>query len=171
MILVTIGMNDAPYDSLFQRIDDLAPNLGEKIVMQVGNTGFFGKNTECFTYLNNSRMEELFDKADLVIAHAGVGTIINALQRNIPMVLVPREVVKPDVTKDQQASVAKEVESLGRGVVLTNLDDLEDCIIRARNLSFGPYSKNTSLCDYLAELFSEINHRLESKGKHRILLP
>lgn len=158
MILVTIGMNDAPYGPMFQIIDDLAPSLGEEVVMQVGNSGFTAKNSPTYTTLIDEEMQKLFDRADLIVAHAGIGTILNGLNRNIPLVLVPRNVVT-GTDRDQQDVVARKVESMGRGVRVTTLDELPAKIDEARKLVFEPYKKNTDLCDNLSKILDEITQK------------
>lgn len=159
MILVTIGMNDAPYGRMFQMIDDLAPSLGEEVVMQTGNIDYAAANCKTVKFLVDSEMKDLFDSADLIVAHAGIGTILNGLQRNIPLVLVPRSVVM-DVDCDQQDIVAKKVESMGRGVRVTSLEELPQKINDAKSLSFPPYMKNTDLCDGLSKILKDIENTL-----------
>lgn len=148
-------MNDAPYLPLFEAMDGLAPSLGEEVVMQVGPSGFEGKNSRCFRYLPEDEMQAVFDRAGLIVCHAGIGTILNGMDRNIPLVLVPRCVVRPGTETDQQMTVARKVEALGRGVVVETLDGLGAGIARGRALEFGPYKRDTSLCDFLSDLLRE----------------
>ena len=159
MILVTIGMNDAPYDRMFRIIDDLAPSLGEEVVVQTGNIEFDARNCRTVKFLVDTEMKELFDSANLIIAHAGIGTILNGLQRNIPLVLVPRNVVM-DADQDQQDIIARKVESMGRGVRVTSLDELPQKIQEAKSLKFPPYSKDTGLCDGLSRILEDIDNAL-----------
>ena len=157
MIFVTIGMNDAPWNGLFFRMDDYAARTGEEVIMQVGNTGFEGKHTECFKFGTNDSMKEIYDRADMIVCHAGLGTILNALERNIPVVMIPRVVVVPELTRDQQGAVAEKVEKIGRGVVVNDLDDVFDGIEKARALKFPPYKRDDSLVKFLIELLAEID--------------
>lgn len=155
-------MNDAPYEGMFAIMDSLAPSLGEEVVMQVGNSGFTGRNTKCFPFKPDAEMQALFDEASLIVCHAGIGSILNGMERNVPLVLVPRDVVVPEAVNDQQAIVAAKVEALGRAVVVSNLDELGDAIERARHLEFPPYVRDDSLCVFLSGLLDEIASK---KGK------
>lgn len=154
-------MNDVPFGPMFERLDELAPSLGEEVVMQVGNTGFTGRNTRCFPFKREEEMTAEFDKASLVICHAGIGTILNGLERNLPLVLVPREVVLPNSESEQQGVVAKKVEEMGRATVVWDLDELEAKIKEARELKFPPYSKDNSLCVFLSGLLDDIEAKRE----------
>jgi UDP-N-acetylglucosamine transferase subunit ALG13 len=153
-------MNDAPYDKMFQIIDELAPSLNEEVIIQTGNIEFSAKNCKTVKFLVDSEMKALFDSADLIIAHAGIGTILNGLQRNIPLVLVPRSVVM-DADQDQQDIVARKIESMGRGVRVTSLDELPQKITDAKLLIFSPYKKNTSLCEAISKILNNIELSLK----------
>lgn len=161
-------MNDSPYVPLFEEMDRLAPELGEEVVQQVGNLGFEGKNSRCFTYKPDKEMAELFNATDLMICHAGIGTIINGLDRNIPLVLVPRSTVVPGITGDQQSIVAGKIAELGRGVIVEDIGQLKEKIEEARALNLEPYRRDTSLCDFLSDLFEKIDSGTEKpKGLFR----
>ncbi len=97
-------MNDYPFGPLFERMDAYAERSGKEVVQQVAGTGFNGSHSRCFDFLPDDGMSELYGKADLVVCHAGIGTILNCLERRIPMVLVPRTVVvrNTDGTPDGQ---------------------------------------------------------------------
>jgi len=138
-------MNNFDFIDLFQKMDDLAPSLGEPVVQQIGHNVFKGKNSECFPYKPDAEMQALFDGADLIITHAGVGSIMNGLNRNIPMVLIPRAVLVPTKEFNQQEYVADKICATGRAVVLNSLNELPEKIEEARALKFGPYERNRSL--------------------------
>lgn len=158
-------MNDAPYTPLFEEMDRLAPELGEEVVQQVGNLGFSGKNSVCFTYRSDKEMAELFDAADLMVCHAGIGTIINGLDRGIPLVLVPRCTVLPDISGDQQGIVAEKIREMGRGTVVKDMCQLKEKIAEARALEPGPYKRDTSLCGFLSDLLGKIDSGAEKSSK------
>ena len=150
-------MNNSPYVPMFEIMDELAGELGEKVVQQVGSLPFKGKNSDCFTSLSDKKMAKMYDSASLIVGHAGIGTIVNGLKRNIPLVLVPRTVVYPEAENDQQAIVAHEVESMGRAVVVEDLSELKDKIEDARRLKMEPYVPDDSLCRFLSDLFGELD--------------
>lgn len=162
-------MNDFDFDRLFQAMDDLAPTLGEPVVQQIGHSTFVSKNSECFSYKVDGEMQALFDKADLIITHAGVGSILNGLNRNIPLILFPRTILVPIEGFDQQKYVAEKVRDMGRAVVLGSLEELPQKILEARNLKFEPYQKDRSLVTWLDNLLGEISEKKQKKKKIRDL--
>ncbi|AGI48528.1 hypothetical protein TALC_01562 [Thermoplasmatales archaeon BRNA1] len=170
MIFATIGMNDSPYGEMFRILDGIAKASGEEAVFQVGNIDYVSDYAETFAFLPDEEIQKVFDRADLIVCHSGIGSILNGLNRNIPMVLVPRNVVDPNVTTDdQQAIVARKVESLGRAVVCEDLSLLPQKVEEARNLKFPPYEKNRELTDFLSELFAGIaDGSVKRKRRFRI---
>ena len=158
MILVTIGTNDAPYERMFEMMDSYAEETGEEVVIQKAHSSFEAKHCECFGFKQDEEFSKYYDRADVVVCHAGIGTIINGLERNIPLVLVPREVVMPG-TSDQQGIVAKRIEDIGRGVCVHSLDELYDKIKEAKGMQLLPYAKDNSLVDYIDSRLTELSKR------------
>jgi UDP-N-acetylglucosamine transferase subunit ALG13 len=161
-------MNDYPFGPLFERMDAYAERSGKEVVQQVAGTGFNGSHSRCFDFLPDDGMSELYGKADLVVCHAGIGTILNCLERRIPMVLVPRTVVvrSTDGTPDGQEEVAAKVEAMGRAVVLRDLKDLEVAIEAAEKLEIPPYQRNRDLEAFLSDLLRELSEK-KASGKPR----
>ena len=167
MILVTIGTNDAPYEPLFEAMDAYAGETGEEVVIQKAHSAFEAKHCECFAFKPDAEFSKYYDRADLIVCHAGIGTIMNGLERNIPLVLVPREVVLPDSVSDQQGIVARRIADIGRGVCVNDLSELYDKIAEARALEFSPYVKDTGLTDYIAGRLSELAAGKEGGHKYK----
>ena len=136
-------------------MDELAGSLEEEVVMQTGFSDFKGKNTKCFKYASDAEMSAYYDKMSLLVCHAGVGTIINGLKRNIPVVMVPRRVMYHEVDTDHQLMIARKVVGMNRGVTVLDVNHLPDAMEKARELKFDPYVHDSSLVDYISNLLLE----------------
>ena len=86
MIFVTIG-TQLPFDRLIRIIDNLAPQLDEEIIAQVYKCGFTPKNIKTVDFFAPDEFNGPFDKARLIISHAGMGTILSALQKDKPIII------------------------------------------------------------------------------------
>ena len=157
MILVTVGTNRAPYEGLFEAMDEYALKTGEEVLIQRSMSDFRAKHCRDFGFVSDEEMRELYDRTDILVCHAGIGTIVNGLERNIPLVLVPREVVTSAGADDQQTVVARKVAQMGRGVVVEDLNDLYAKIDEARSLKMEPYVKDTGLLDYIDRRLTELS--------------
>ena len=89
MILVTIG-TQAPFDRLIKIIDDLAIDINEPVIAQVYGGQYQPHNINTVDFLSPKEFEELFEKARIIISHAGMGTIISALFKEKPIIIFPR---------------------------------------------------------------------------------
>lgn len=77
MIFVTTG-TQGPFPRLEEMMHKLTPQLHEEVVVQ-------GEQL-----LSEEEYAVLFKKARIVVAHAGVGTLLTALRYNKPLIVVPR---------------------------------------------------------------------------------
>ena len=92
MILVTLGTQDKSFERLLKRIDKEIKNhtIKDKVIVQAGYTKYPSKNMEIFDYKPKEELNELVKKCDLMITHAGVGSILNGITNNKKVIAVPR---------------------------------------------------------------------------------
>jgi len=81
--------------------DDIFGQVGD-----LGAGGFRPRNFEWRTFIPPSTFDELMGKAELIIAHAGMGSIISALQYQKPIVIMPRRAALGEHRNDHQLATA-----------------------------------------------------------------
>ena len=79
MIFVTIGTQE-PFDRLVRAIDEIASELEEDIIVQAPLKDYQPLNFKTFKFMDPGVFESNFKKADLIVSHAGMGTILLALE-------------------------------------------------------------------------------------------
>ncbi len=109
MILLTVG-KQLPFDRLLMAVDALAPDLPEPVIAQVGHSGFQPQNIETHARLSARAFEELAARATLIVAHAGIGSVLLARRLQKPIVLMPRRADLGEHRNDHQLSTAKQLE-------------------------------------------------------------
>lgn len=124
MIFVTTG-TQLPFPRLLSEIDRFAPELGEKVVAQVGPDRTPRPNLDVCATLAPSEFARLFDEARLIVAHAGVGTILSAKAARKPLIVVPRRFDQGEHRNDHQLATAKQVEHLTGIHICWEIEDLE----------------------------------------------
>ena len=129
MIFVTIG-TQLPFDRLIRIIDELAPELNEEIIAQVYQCGFSPKNIKTVDFLAPDEFNSLFDKARLIVSHAGMGTILSALQRNKPIIVFPRIAALGEHRNEHQLATAKKFKDLGSVYVAMDEEELKTLLLR-----------------------------------------
>lgn len=108
MIFVTVG-SQMPFRRLVQAVDEWAAgNPSIEVVAQVGlDDAYEASNLRAFATVPPDRYAELVSTCDLVIAHAGMGTVLTALEYRKPMVLMPRRHALRETRNDHQVATLR----------------------------------------------------------------
>lgn len=129
MIFVTIG-TQAPFDRFIKIIDEMAPLLNEEIIAQVYKLGYKPKYIKTIDFLAPDEFNELFKKARLIVSHAGMGTIISALQLQKPIIIFPRIAALGEHRNEHQLATAQKFRELGSVYVAMNEEELKNLLLR-----------------------------------------
>ncbi len=132
MIFVTIG-TQVPFDRFIKIIDEIAPQLNEEVVAQVCKCGFVPQNIKTVDFLAPDEFNNLFDKARLIVSHAGMGTILSALQKHKPIIIFPRIAALGEQRNEHQLATAEKFKELGSVYVAMNEEDLK-VLLQQKNL-------------------------------------
>ena len=135
MIFIVTGTQE-PFDRLLKIVDRwYSRNKGVMIVAQTGKSTFSSKNMKCFDYLEPDVFIEYFNNADVIIGHAGIGTIIEALENKKKLVVFPRLLKYNEHRNNHQLHTAKGFDELGlinvaynENELLEYLDDLDSIL-------------------------------------------
>ena len=105
-IFVTVGAQ-IPFDRLVRTVDAWAGGRADvECFAQIGEGGVVPRNMPWTELLPPGRFREELQRADLVVAHAGMGTIISALQYSKPLLVMPRRAVLRETRNDHQVATA-----------------------------------------------------------------
>ena len=138
LIFVTLGTQDKAFDRL---ILELSKIKDEEIFVQSGYT-VCPDTLAHKDYLDEATFEMMLDKADIIITHAGVGSIIQALKRGKKILAVPRLAKYSEHTNDHQLEIAKKFKEEGHILVLNDGDDINEKIKELKNFTPRPFISN-----------------------------
>jgi UDP-N-acetylglucosamine transferase subunit ALG13 len=123
VIFATVGSQE-PFDRLIRAVDEWAASRGRfDVLAQIGNSSFRPRHIEFTKFLEPSDFNRLIRQASVVIAHAGMGSIISALEIGKPIVVMPRRGSLRETRNDHQVATAERFGSRGRVIVA---DDHKD---------------------------------------------
>jgi UDP-N-acetylglucosamine--N-acetylmuramyl-(pentapeptide) pyrophosphoryl-undecaprenol N-acetylglucosamine transferase len=107
LILLSLGTHQQPFPRAFDLVELLAVH-GEEIVIQHGSTAprLEMPNTVWLEYMPYEEVVDVMAKADSVICHAGVGTIMTALKAGHTPVVIPRLAQHGEHVDDHQLDIA-----------------------------------------------------------------
>ena len=107
MIVVTVG-TQLPFDRLIKMVDELAPSIPVKIFAQTGRGTYVPRNIEWSATIPAGEFDGLLRQASVIMAHAGIGTVLKAYKYRKPIILVPRQASFGEHRNDHQlATVSK----------------------------------------------------------------
>lgn len=142
MIFVSLGTQDKPFNRIIDYVISLKENLkeikSEKIIIQLGQTKLLKSDIERIESLENiiiydmlkpEKMKDIIKDADIIITHAGVGTIMECLERNKEIIVVPRKVENLEHVNNHQEEIAFEMEKQGFLTKVDTYEELENKII------------------------------------------
>ena len=125
MIFVCVG-TQLPFDRLIRAMDQWCGRSGTEGFAQIGDVdpgGYLPKSMAWCRFLGPDDWDERFAAADVVVAHAGMGTIISALMAGKPIVIMPRRVAYNEHRNDHQVATTRRFE--GRPGVHVAMHELE----------------------------------------------
>ena len=150
MIFVTVGTHYQGFERLIKKMDEIAGRIKDEVIMQIGYTKYEPKNAKWFRFLEREEdILELYKKADIIVAHAGAGTLLTALSFGKPIVVVPRLKKFGEHVDDQQLELAEALESMGKAIAVYDIEKLEDAIRRAKALKYRPVRQDKRLANFL----------------------
>lgn len=113
MILLTVG-TQLPFGRLVRAVDAWCAESGRSdVVGQIGDidpVGYRPRHFEWRAFIPPQALDELMGEAELIIAHAGMGSIISALQHAKPIVIMPRRADLGEHRSDHQLATAARFE-------------------------------------------------------------
>ncbi|MGF1540121.1 MAG: glycosyltransferase [Pleurocapsa sp.] len=140
MILVTVGTEKFPFNRLMEWIDCLIaqqviqPEI-EEIVIQYGSCTIVPDRVNGYSVLKQTEFLRLVEKARIIIAHCGEGTIDLLALINKPFILVPRTHNFQEHVDDHQLELARQLAK--QGIPIANCaEDLADFVIEPRLAEF-----------------------------------
>lgn len=115
-VLVTLGTyKGVPFLRLVRRLLEILPPAVE-VTWQTGSTDVSGLGIEGAYAIPERELSEAMRAADVVVAHAGVGTALAALEVGKCPLMAPRIAVHGEAVDDHQVQIAAELADRGLAV-------------------------------------------------------
>jgi len=144
LIFVEVGTQKFQFNRLIKEIDRLVAEgkITEEVFAQIGHSDYIPKHIEYAREIPHEKVEELLNKADLVITHAGTGSIIEALYKKKKVIAVPRYQRLGEHVDDHQMEIAEQLSKDGCIEYVDDISKLEDTIKATRDKSYKTYISN-----------------------------
>lgn len=158
-LFVPLGTQKFQFNRLIEELNHLVENgryKPEEIVMQSSIYEIEPKFTH-YELIPTSQFDELIDKAELVITHSGVNSIITCMKRTKPLVIVPRLKQYGEHVDNHQVEIAQLMKQKFGVVVVEDMSKLEEAIEEARNHEYKQWvSHNAELVSAIKDIVDRL---------------
>ena len=159
MILVLLGTQNNSFHRLLEEVQKNIDNgnIKEEVIVQKGYTKFESEKMTLYNQLPLDEIKQLTEKADLIITHGGVGSIINSIEKNKKVIAIPRLKKYSEHVNDHQLDIIKSFNELGYIIGLNGVEELEDALKNVQDFEPKEYIKNTGNILKIVEDFIDNN--------------
>ncbi len=137
MIFVTVG-SQLPFDRMTSAVVAWARAHGRSdVFLQTGDSAVDVTGFESARMLDSAGIQRQFDRASVVVAHAGTGTMIECMLRGTPVIVMPRSAALHETRNDHQFATARKFASRAGVFVAWDEKELPALLDRAATLARG----------------------------------
>ena len=146
MILVLLGTQNNSFIRLLEAIQKNIDNkvITDEVIVQAGFTKFESKDMKVLDLIDKEELSKLQDRADLIITHGGVGSIISSLKKGKKVIVVPRLKKYGEHVNNHQIQIARRFEQEGYVKHVINLKNLEKVLESIESFTPRPYENDES---------------------------
>lgn len=144
MVLVLLGTQNNSFHRLLEEIDRLIQSgiIQEEVIVQAGYTQYTSENMKLLGLIAKEELEDLQNKADLIITHGGVGSILLSITKNKKVIAVPRLHKYGEHVNDHQKQIVKLFNDKGYIIGVEGVEGLEQAIKQVQDFKPKEYQQN-----------------------------
>jgi len=145
-----------PFDRLVRALDDLL--VGNEVFAQIGHSFYKPRHMRWVTTVEKGHFNKLMNECSAVISHAGIGTILEALTRQKPLLVIPRLKRYKEAVNDHQIITARKFEQLGQLLVAYKTENIPEKIEQLKN--FIPNKRECqkqAIIDYISRFIKDLD--------------
>ncbi len=144
-----------PFDRLVRAMDDwAAAHPGQEVLAQIGTGRFEPRHMTWVRKLDRAEYGDAVARAAVVVAHAGMGTVITAGELGKPVVLLPRRAALREHNNDHQMDTVAWLRGRPGLHVAADETELGACLAQAlvRSGPDGPTIGRVAPAEFLGRL-------------------
>jgi len=151
MIFATIG-TQLPFDRLIMPLDNWAARHKDvEVIAQIGKGEYIPEHIEWTRNMAPQAFRQQMERCELVVAHAGMGSIITALELGKRVIIMPRRVQYGEHRNDHQLATAARLVHLNGLTVVQDAESLDAALTDPESRSC-----NASVSEAKPELIAAI---------------
>ncbi len=136
MIYLTVGTQLA-FDRMAGVVNNWVVGTDVEVVAQIGPSDTVFSNIQSESFFSPSQSYDYFSKAEVIVSHAGMGSILTACELGKVIIIFPRCFDLGEHRNDHQLATAKKFEGFSNIHVAYNEETLIELLNSRESLSGG----------------------------------
>ena len=167
-LFVPLGTQKFPFNRLVKALNGLVESgvySPQEIVMQ----STIYEERPLFTHHEIIPLETFnsyLDKAEVIITHSGVNSIISSMNRRKPLIIVPRMKKFGEHVDDHQIQLVEAFSKMGIIEACLEVNDINDALVQVRSKEFNAFHSNTNVLLKSIDEYITQNVDLQSSRKN-----
>lgn len=157
MIFVTVGYQMS-FDRLIEAVDQWAgAHPDAELFAQIGPSELEPANMPYTEFMEPSEFKERVETCSVLVAHAGMGSILTALQYGKPILVMPRHAARNETRNDHQIATSKQLATRPGIEVAMDESEIAKKLDHLANLERPPKISTTASPELIERLKRFVN--------------
>lgn len=147
MILVLLGTQNNSFRRLLEEIEKNIDDktIQEEVIVQAGYTKYESDKMTIFDLIPKDDLEKYEEKANLIITHGGVGSIINSIRKEKKVIALPRLHEYGEHVNNHQIEIVEEFNKEGYIIGINKVENLKEAIIKSETFVPKKFQGNNEI--------------------------
>ncbi|WP_270333578.1 glycosyltransferase [Ligilactobacillus acidipiscis] len=144
MIFVTVGTHEQPFNRLVKKMDLIAKDLNEKVIIQSGYSTYMPKYATFKKFMDYENIKKNYNNARIIITHGGPSSFLDAIQLGKIPIVVPRQKKYGEHINNHQVEFCKKVQKKDKNIIVL----LDEGKLESTIANYGKIIDDMSLSGY-----------------------
>jgi UDP-N-acetylglucosamine transferase subunit ALG13 len=169
VILVSVG-TQLPFDRLVIAVDRWAHQHGRKdVIAQIGPSDYLPKALDYFPFMEHDRFLDLQARCSVMVSHAGMGSIITALELGKPIIVLARDHARHEHRNSHQRDTLRQFAMYPGVYAAEDESQLVDLLDRCETLTAERTIETTAPREFIERLAHYVQHETPRPLRKRIM--
>lgn len=146
LIFITVGSSEEyKFPRLLKIVDELCDEGiidGNEVVAQIGYTEYEAKNFKTFDMTSSEEFKKLIEQSEIIITHAGTGSVISALKAKKKVIIFPRREEYGEHLDNHQLELADLFVQMRCVLCANSKEELYSCIEKINDFKPNAFVSN-----------------------------
>lgn len=168
MILASVG-TQLPFDRLIRAVDTWAEDNGRTdVVGQIGPARYAPRAMRCFPFIEQRQFHELQMQCSLMVSHAGMGSLIGAMEMGKPIIILARDHRRGEHRNGHQLATLGQFRNFPGVYAAHDEDHVKELLSRSHELTAAPLLDPQAPSEFIERLAAYVHETTPSGLRARM---